>query len=76
MEDYNENDVKFAQDMIIHHQLAVEMAAELLQNGLNAGLKDLCNNIIDAQTSEIKFLKKWLTDRGEKLPKTGSKMKM
>lgn len=74
-EDYNGNDLKFVQDMIPHHELAVKMAAKVLQDGMAKDLTGIANDIIDSQTKQINFLKKWLTDRGEK-PKSGSKMHM
>jgi uncharacterized protein (DUF305 family) len=58
-------DVDFMQGMIMHHQQAVDMVAILLQNGKNERLRAFGIKISLSQTDEIKFMKQWLTDRGQ-----------
>jgi uncharacterized protein (DUF305 family) len=58
-------DVDFMQGMIMHHQQAVDMVAILLKNGKNERLRAFGIKISLSQTGEIKFMKQWLTDRGE-----------
>jgi uncharacterized protein (DUF305 family) len=50
----------FAQEMIVHHEAAVDMSKELLAKGSDPELKALAENIIQAQTKEIEFLRAWL----------------
>lgn len=53
----NSVDKAFLAGMIPHHQGAIEMAKIYLEYGNNPQLKSLCNEIIKAQTQEIKFMK-------------------
>ena len=53
-------DRDFAQEMIPHHQMAVDMANALLKSGKDPELKKLANEIIAAQQKEIEFLKGWI----------------
>lgn len=50
----------FAQEMIVHHEAAVDMSKELLAKGSDPELKALAESIIQAQTKEIEFLRAWL----------------
>src|SRR5262245_34271986 len=59
--DHNADDVAFAQNMIPHHQQAVEMAALAQGNAENPQVRDLANAIIMAQTTEIEAFREWLT---------------
>lgn len=53
----------FLQDMIVHHQGAVDMANELLKDKtVRPELVKFANDIITAQTAEITMQKKWLKD--------------
>lgn len=53
-------DNDFATLMIWHHQSAIDDASGYLHHGNNAQLKSIANNIIKAQTMEIKELSDWL----------------
>lgn len=64
--DYNKEDIKFAQQMIPHHLLAIDMAKEVLSKGANETIDGLAKNIISAQQKEINILRKFLSDRSEK----------
>jgi uncharacterized protein (DUF305 family) len=57
---YNDIDKDFAAQMIPHHQSAVDMAKAYLEYGKETSLRTLCQNIINAQTKEINWLKEWL----------------
>ena len=57
-------DRDFAAEMIPHHQMAVDMANEVLKSGKDPELKKLAKDVIKAQQSEIEFLKTWLAKRG------------
>jgi len=52
-------DMVFVDQMIIHHQGAVEMAELALTNGDKQEIKDLANEIIKAQTKEIELMNSW-----------------
>ena len=52
-------DKAFIDDMIPHHQGAVEMAQLVLTSTDRPELKKLAQEIIDAQTKEIKMMQEW-----------------
>ncbi len=58
-------DVSFMQGMIMHHAQAVEMVDLLRTRALSKDLRALGERISISQTDEIKYMKQWLTDRGE-----------
>jgi len=58
-------DVKFMQGMIMHHAQAVEMTALIQSHTENKELRSLGARISHSQADEIKFMKRWLTARGE-----------
>ena len=64
---FNGIDVEFAQNMIPHHEQAVEMAQLALDAKANAGAKvrDLATRIKGAQDPEIKVMTTWLAAWGE-----------
>lgn len=68
---HNEVDVKFAQDMIPHHEQAVQMAAMVPTHSDNPELRKLADQISAAQQPEIDQLTTWLTDWGQPLPESG-----
>ncbi len=55
----DEFDKAFIEQMIIHHQGAVEMAELALENAEMQEIKDLAEDIITAQTKEIKMMNEW-----------------
>lgn len=55
-------DKAFIDEMIIHHEGAVEMAEILLAGTKRPELVKLGNDIITAQTGEIQMMKDWRTE--------------
>ncbi len=49
----------FLDEMIVHHEGAIEMAQSLLKGTNRPELVKLGNDIITAQTGEIQMMKKW-----------------
>ena len=65
---FNDADVTFAQQMIPHHQQAIEMA-QLAQGRVSSGeVQKLAENIEAAQGPEIDTLEGWLEAWGEEVP--------
>jgi uncharacterized protein (DUF305 family) len=67
----NESDIKrldqatdfdkaFVEEMIPHHQMAVMMASMLKNGTIRPEMKQLADDIITAQTSEISQMREWL----------------
>jgi uncharacterized protein (DUF305 family) len=52
----------FLEDMIVHHQGAVDMSKELLKGTNRPELIQFANDIISAQSKEIDMQKKWLKE--------------
>lgn len=52
-------DKAFINEMIMHHQGAVEMAQAALKNAKHQEIKDLANAIISAQNKEIADMRAW-----------------
>src|SRR6266545_2862972 len=55
-------DVQFLQDMIAHHEGAIEMSKEALEKGKRPEIKKLAQQIIKAQAAEIEKMKRWRTE--------------
>ena len=58
-------DVQFMQHMIVHHAQAVEMTALIESHTENKEIRSLGARISKSQDDEIKFMKRWLTARGQ-----------
>ena len=64
---FNKADVSFATDMAGHHQQAVEMSQMLLdKSNIDPRIVALAKEIKAAQGPEIKQMKSWLSDWGQK----------
>lgn len=61
-------DVRFMQGMIGHHAQAIEMVALVATRSASDDLKKLALRIDLSQADEIGMMRRWLTDRGQKLP--------
>lgn len=55
----NQIDQHFIEEMIPHHQGAIDMAKLALEKAKNPLVKTLANNIIDSQNKEIVQMKQW-----------------
>jgi uncharacterized protein (DUF305 family) len=58
-------DVKFMQGMIMHHSQAVEMTELLKMRSHDTEVQALGKRISISQTDEMRYMKQWLTERGE-----------
>ena len=54
-----EFDKAFIEQMIPHHQGAIDMAKLVQENASHQEIKDMANDIISAQTSEIEMMQDW-----------------
>ena len=61
-------DHDFVRGMIPHHQGAIDMAEVLLEQGTDAELLALAEEIISAQQAEIQQMERWLADYGPARP--------
>lgn len=57
---YDNIDTAFAEGMIEHHQMAVDMANLILKYGNNAEVKKLAENIVELQKKEIEEMNSFL----------------
>jgi uncharacterized protein (DUF305 family) len=57
-------DVKFMQDMIMHHSQAIEMTELAKTRATNTDVKALASKIDLSQGDEIRWMKQWLAERG------------
>lgn len=60
----NEFDKAFIEGMIPHHQGAIDMARAAQQSAMHQEIKDMAEDIISAQQSEINMMKQWQMDWG------------
>jgi len=65
---YSQDDVRFVQDMIPHHNQAVQMSALVAERTNRPELKDVAGRIDVSQEDEIEFMQQWLRARGERVP--------
>ncbi|MER6089178.1 DUF305 domain-containing protein [Streptomyces bluensis] len=66
---HNQADVTFAQQMIVHHRQAVEMAGMAQEHAHTSDVKALAVKIEKEQEPEIKTMSGWLKSWGEPVPK-------
>lgn len=62
---FNEADVTFLQDMVPHHEQAIEMAEMVESRTDRPELQELASNVISSQTAEIEEINGLLEDAGE-----------
>jgi len=65
---YSPADALFMQDMIPHHNQAVQMADLVADRTNTRELVDLAGRIDVSQADEIEFMQQWLSERGEEVP--------
>lgn len=65
---FNDADVMFTQQMILHHQQAIQMARMAVTRAQNPKVKALAAKIQIEQVSEIKTMTGWLRDWGQPVP--------
>ncbi|MFN4298038.1 MAG: DUF305 domain-containing protein [Brevundimonas sp.] len=65
---YSADDVRFMQDMIPHHQQAVEMAALVAGRTNHREIVEIAARIDASQADEIAFMRGWLLGRGQQAP--------
>jgi uncharacterized protein (DUF305 family) len=61
------DDIEFMQDMMVHHQQALDMAVLAKDRTNFPGVLDASGRIEASQADEIAFMTQWLTTRGEPL---------
>src|SRR5687768_11388549 len=62
---YSPDDVRFMQEMITHHQQAIDMAALVKDRTNRQEVIKVARRIDASQADEMKFMRKWLRDRSE-----------
>lgn len=72
--EFNEADVTFASQMIVHHASAVHMAKMVDGKEVSAETAQLADAIEAAQTPEIEQMSTWLEAWGEPVPDVGDMM--
>jgi len=65
---YTAADVQFMQGMIGHHAQALEMTALLRSRTRSEDMKKLAERIEVSQEDEIRMMREWLGERGQKQP--------
>ena len=65
---YSIDDTRFMQDMIPHHNQAVQMAELVAERTNRQELVDVAGRINVSQADEIAFMQEWLQSRGESVP--------
>lgn len=65
---FTADDVRFMQEMILHHQQAVEMSALVAGRTNNPAIIDIARRITASQEDEIGFMRDWLLERGQAAP--------
>ena len=65
-------DVQFMQNMIHHHQQAVQMAALVKDRTNNPAILDVASRIDASQADEMAFMRNWLQTRGEPVQARGA----
>jgi uncharacterized protein (DUF305 family) len=64
LETASDFDKAFIEEMIPHHQMAVMMASMLKSQTQRPEMKELADDIINAQTKEIEEMRQWYQDWG------------
>jgi len=65
---FSPDDVRFMQEMITHHQQAIDMAALVKDRTNRQEIIAVARRIDASQADEMKFMKTWLRERGQSEP--------
>lgn len=65
---FSPDDVRFMQEMITHHQQAIDMAALVKDRTNRQEIVAVARRIDASQADEMKFMKTWLRERGQSEP--------
>ena len=69
---YSADDVRFMQDMIVHHGQAIDMVALVKDRTNRKEIVDIARRIEASQADEMKFMRGWLRERGETIHAPGA----
>lgn len=64
----NAADVRFVQDMIVHHRQAVDMSLLAPSRAASDAIRRLAARINDTQELEIGMMTRWLREQGQRVP--------
>ncbi len=73
---FNDTDVQFLQQMIMHHQQALMMARMAAEQSADPEVKQLAVEIDQEQMPEVEQMSSWLQQWGKPLPSMGPGMAM
>jgi len=65
---YSADDVRFMQDMIVHHGQAIDMVALVKDRTNRKEIVEIARRIEASQADEMKFMRSWLRERGQPFP--------
>ena len=65
---YTDADLRFMEDMIPHHQQALDMSQLVAERTGQNSMVELARRIETSQKDEIEFMEQWLIDRGQTPP--------
>lgn len=65
IKNFSTEDKKFLEDMMPHHEMAIDMAKEVLKTTEDPYIQALAGSIINAQTNEIEKMQEELNGNGE-----------
>src|SRR5690606_38383800 len=69
---FSDDDVRFMQDMILHHAQALDMARLVRGRTNHPDIVEIAGRIDSSQEDEIAFMHGWLSERGRSAPETGT----
>ncbi|WP_143591075.1 DUF305 domain-containing protein [Thermoactinospora rubra] len=64
----NAADVKYVQDMVVHHRQALDMCVLAPSRASFERVKAIASRIKDTQAPEIEYLATWLREQGQRVP--------
>lgn len=73
---FNQQDVSFAQNMIMHHRQAIDMAALVEDRTSTAAVRELADSVSAGQAPEVDLMSRWLGAWGAEVPEEMGQMDM